>query len=108
MIFNVKHDLRHKCRLVAGGHLTYQTGDTSYSSVALLRSIRLVTFIAESTELELEAVDVGNAYLEARTNEKVCFAVGKSFAHYGLDGYLLLIDKALYGLRNSGACYHMK
>ena len=108
MIFDVNHDLRHKCRLVAGGHLTKPNGDTSYSLVASLRSIRLVTFIAELNDLELEATDVGNAYLEAKTNEKVCFVVGLSFERYGLDGHLLAIDKALYGLRNSGACYHAK
>ena len=108
MIFDVKHDLRHKCRLVAGGHLTKPNGDSSYSSVASLRSIRLVTFIAELNGLELEAADVGNAYLEASTNEKVCFVAGPSFKRYGLDGHLLAIDKALYGLRNSGACYHAK
>ena len=108
LIFDVKHDLRHKCRLVAGGHLTTQSQDTSYSSVASLRSIRIVTLIAELNRLELEAVDVGNAYLEAKINEKVCFIAGASFAHYGLEGHLLLIDKALYGLRNSGACYHAK
>ena len=53
MVFDVKHDLRHKCRLVAGGHLTSPNGDTSYSSVASLRSIRLVTFIAELNKLSL-------------------------------------------------------
>ena len=108
MVFDVKHDLRHKCRLVAGGHLTKPNGDTSYSSVASLRSIRLVTFIAELNNLDLEAADVGNAYLEATTNEKVCFVAGPSFAKFGLEGHLLIIHKALYGLRNSGACYHSK
>ena len=108
MVFDVKHDLRHKCRLIAGGHLTTPNGDTSYSSVASLRSIRLVTFAAELNGLELEAADVGNAYLEATTNEKVCFVAGPSFAQYGLENHLLIIDKALYGLRNSGACYHAK
>ena len=108
MVFDVKHDLRHKCRLVAGGHLTKPNGDTSYSSVASLRSIHLVTFIAELNKLDLEAADVGNAYLEAKTNEKVCFVTGPSFGRYNLDGHLLATHRASYGLRNSGACYHAK
>ena len=108
MIFDVKHDLRHKCRLVAGGYLTKPNGDNSYSSVASLRSVRLVTFIAELNGLKLEAADVGNTYLEAKTNEKVCFVAGPLLKRYGLDGHLLAINKALYGLRNSGACYHEK
>ena len=65
-------------------------------------------FIAELNDLDLEAADVGNAYLEAKTNEKVCFVAGPLFGRYNLDGHLLAIDKALYGLRNSGACYHAK
>ena len=68
MVFDVKHDLRHKCRLVAGGHLTSPNGDTSYSSVASLRSIRLVTFIAELNRLRLEAADVGNAYIDQNSS----------------------------------------
>lgn len=68
----------------------------------------MVTFIAELNGLELEAADVGNAYLEGKTNEKVCFVAGPSFERYGLDGHLLAIDKTLYGLRNLGACYHAK
>ena len=39
MIFDVKYNLRHNCRLVAGGHLTKPNGDTSYLSVASLGSI---------------------------------------------------------------------
>ena len=62
----------------------------------------------ELNSLELEAVDAGNTYLEASTNEKVYFVTSPSFKRYGLDGHLLTIDKALYGLRNSGACYHTK
>ena len=43
MIFDVKHDLRHKYRLVAGGHIAKPSEDSSYSLGASLRSIRLVT-----------------------------------------------------------------
>jgi hypothetical protein len=40
-VFAVKHDLRHKARLVAGGHLTDPTMEGSYSSVVNLRSLRI-------------------------------------------------------------------
>ncbi|MEL6802173.1 MAG: hypothetical protein AAFO91_00130, partial [Bacteroidota bacterium] len=75
-VFDVKHDLRHKARLVAGGHMTTVPKDTTYSSVATLRSMRLVMLIAELNGMELNAGDVGNAYLEAYTKEKVCFYAG--------------------------------
>jgi hypothetical protein len=38
----VKHDLRHKDRLIAGGYLTDpSTMDNTYSSVVSLRSMRI-------------------------------------------------------------------
>ena len=103
-VSDVKHDLRHKARLVAGGHLTTVPKDTTYSSVASLRSMRLMMFIAELNGLELNAGDVGNAYLEAYTKEKVCFYAGPEFGE--LEGHLLVIVKALYGLKTSGARYY--
>jgi hypothetical protein len=38
-VFAVKHDLRHKACLVAGGHLTEPTGSNSYSGVVSFRSM---------------------------------------------------------------------
>jgi hypothetical protein len=42
MIYDVKHDGRHKARLVAGGHLTDPNTESVYSGVVSLRGIRLV------------------------------------------------------------------
>ena len=50
-IFDVKHDGRHKARLVAGGHLTETPVDSVYSGVVSLRSFRLVIFLAELNKL---------------------------------------------------------
>jgi hypothetical protein len=41
MIFDVKHDLRHKARLVAGGHLADPPKDSVYSGVVSLRICEL-------------------------------------------------------------------
>ena len=71
MIYAVKHDGRHKSRLVAGGHLTETPIDSVYSSVVSLRGIRLITFLAELNNLEVWATDIGNAYLESKTKELV-------------------------------------
>jgi len=106
IIFDCKEDGRRKARLVGGGHLTAPPKDSVYSSVASLRSIRLVTFLSQLNGLELCAADVGNAYLEAYTKEKVAFVAGKEFGP--LAGHTLLISKALYGLRSSGARFHDK
>jgi hypothetical protein len=40
-VLNVEHDLCHKVRLVAGGHLTEPTMDRSYPSVVSLCSLRV-------------------------------------------------------------------
>ena len=50
--------------------------------------------------------DVGNAYLEAHTKEKVYIVAGPDFGE--LEGHTLVINKALYGLRTSGARFHDK
>jgi Reverse transcriptase (RNA-dependent DNA polymerase) len=98
----VKHDGRHKARLVAGGHLTDAPIDSVYSSVVSLRGVRMVTFIAELNKLQIWSTDVGNAYLESYTKEKVHIIAGPEFAAMGLEGHILLIDRALYGLKSSG------
>ena len=45
------------------------------------------------------ATDIRNAYLEAVTSEKVCIRASPEFGE--LEGDLLIIYKALYGLRLS-------
>ena len=45
-VFDVKHDGRHKARLVADGNLTEVPLSSIYSGVVSLRGIRLVLFIA--------------------------------------------------------------
>ena len=45
LIFAVKHDGRHKARLVAGGHLTPDPIESIYSGVVSIRSLRLVIFL---------------------------------------------------------------
>jgi adenylosuccinate synthase len=100
MIYDVKHDGCHKARLVAGGHLTDPNTENIYSGVV----IRLIIFLAELNKLELWGADVGNAYLEALTKEKVYIIAGPEFGD--LAGHTLVIFKALYGLRSSGLCWH--
>ena len=79
MIYDVKHDGRHKARLVAGGHLTDPNTESVYSGVVSLRGIRLIVFLAELNHLELWGADVGNAYLEANTKDKVYIIGGPKF-----------------------------
>ena len=64
----------------------------------------MVLFLAELNGLEAWSTDVGNAYLEAKTSEKVYIVAGKEFGP--LADHILIIDRALYGLRTSGSRWH--
>ena len=103
-VFAVKADGRHKSRLCARGDMTAVPLDSVYSGVVSLRSLRTVIFAGELNGLEIWGGDVGNAYLEAHTQEKVYIIAGKGFGD--LEGHTLLISKALYGLRTSGLRWH--
>jgi hypothetical protein len=95
-----------KARMVAGGHRTDTPIESVYSGVVSLQGVRIVTFLAELNELELWGTDVGNAYLESYTKEKVVFIAGPEFGEF--EGHTMIIRKAQYGLKSSGKCWHDK
>ena len=103
-VYAVKHDGRFKARLVADGHLTKEPVESIYSGVISLRSLRMVVFLSQLNNLEIWGADVGNAYLEAYTDEKLCIMAGPEFKE--LQGHLLIMVKALYGTRSGGARWH--
>ena len=103
-VYAVKHDGRFKARLVADGHLTKEPVESIYSGVVSLRSLRMVVFLSQLNNLEIWGADVGNAYLEAYTDEKLCIIAGPEFKE--LQGHLLIMIKALYGTRSGGARWH--
>jgi len=104
MVYDVKHDGRHKARLVADGHLTDIPLETVYSGVVTLKSLRMIIFIGELNGMPVWGGDVGNAYLEAITREKVFIIAGPEFGE--LQGHILVVYKALYGLKLSGKMWH--
>ena len=101
MVFDVKYNDRKRARLVGGGHQTEATNDTPFSGIATLKYIRVCLLLAIYNNLDICAADVSSAYLEAYTQEKLYIIAGPEFKE--LEGHILLIDKALYGLRSSGA-----
>ena len=56
----------------------------------------MVIFLAKLKNLEVWGADIGNAYLEAKTKEKLYIVAGPEFEE--LEGHILVIYKALYGL----------
>jgi hypothetical protein len=102
MIFDIKMDFTRKARFVAGGHLTDPPKETVYSSVVTRESVRIFFLICALNDLNVLSCDVQNAYLNATTKEKNWFVAGPE---HGADniGKPVLIVRALYGLRSSGA-----
>ena len=78
--------------------------ESPYLSVATLWSLCILIFLAELNRLLMMQGDIGNAYLESYTQEKVYFIAGPELSQYA--GQSCIIEKALYGLRSSGLCFH--
>jgi hypothetical protein len=103
VIFDVKMDFTRKARFVAGGHTTDTPGSITYSSVVSRDSVRLAFLVAGLNDLDVLAGDVTNAYLNAKCREKIWFEGG---IETGEDkGKVLIVTRALYGLKSSGAAW---
>ena len=78
--------------------------DDVYLGVVSLRGLRTIIFISELNGLEVMTTDIGNAYLESITEEKVCVRAGPEFGIH--NGNMLVINKEFYGLCTSGLRWH--
>ena len=78
--------------------------ESIYSGVVSLRNLRMVGFLSQLNDLEIWGTDVGNAYLEAHTHEKLCIIAGPELKE--LPGHYLIMIKALYRTRSGGARWH--
>ena len=99
MVHDVKVSLKRKARLVADGNLTSVPLMSIYSSVVTLRGMKTTLFLAELNQLEAWATDVGNAYLEACTDEKLFIVAGDEFgARRGPVSYTHLTLPTIYSV----------
>lgn len=105
MVFDVKQSLARKARLVAGGHLIDMLDIQVYSSTVKSISVQLLHVISHKAGLEQLCGDIGNAFPNAYTNEKVYIRkAGPEFGKY--EGCCIIIKKALYGLCSSSERFH--
>ena len=106
-IFDIKHDMTRKARLVAGGHLNKHVPSfLTYSSVVSKETVRLCFMLASLNNLNVLIGDIGNAYLNARPREK-CHVVITDPYLFGPSavGKKAQIVRALYGMKSSGAAW---
>jgi len=105
MIFDIKMNgsFTRKARLVADGHKTKPPTSITYSSVVSRDSVRIALTIASLNSLEISSCDIGNAYLNAPCREKLWTIAGAEFGSE--KGAVMIISRALYGLKSSGAAW---
>ena len=76
MIFDVKVDLRRKARLVIWGHVVDSSGHEVYASTMKSVSYSIMMTIAAANNLDFMTGDIGNAYLNANTQENIYIRAG--------------------------------
>ena len=91
MVYAIKHDLGRKSRLVADGNLTDVPLESVYSSVVSLHGLRTTIFPLELNQMGIWGTNIGNAYLEAETLEKIYVVARDEFG--SLEGHSLLIQR---------------
>ena len=83
--------------------MTELPSSITYSSVVSRESVRIALTIAALNDLSILACDIQNAYLSAPCREKIYCVAGPGFGSEA--GKTMIVRKALYGLRSSGASF---
>jgi hypothetical protein len=69
MVLDVKYDLIHKVRLVAGGNWTVNDKEDIYSEFVRMDTVRIEFFLGALYGLSCCACDIGNAFLYGKERE---------------------------------------
>jgi hypothetical protein len=95
---------RYKARVVARGFLQspWDVGET-HSNVAKLSSVRALLSKAAVSDYSIRQVDIGNAYLCADIASEHVFCSPPEGREK--PGYVMYLQKALYGLKNSAKAW---
>jgi transposase InsO family protein len=95
---------RFKARLVAGGHRQRPGWDYDerglYAPVASLVTLRMLLALTAVHDLEMESVDISNAFLNGRLKEEVYMEQPEGFVQGGPD-MVCKLQRTLYGLKQA-------
>ncbi len=80
IVFDVKFDLRRKAMIVVGGLRTDSLGNSCYSGVVLIDTVRLALFFSVLNSLQFCAAYCGNAFIHGKTHEKYYNVAGTEFS----------------------------
>ena len=100
IIFDVKMDFTRKARYCAGGHTTDAPEGITYSSVVSRDSVRIGFLAAALHGVDVLAIDLENAYLNAPCAEKIWFEGTEECGE--ANGKVCVLTRSLYGLKSSG------
>ena len=105
MVFNVKmgETFCRKAPFVVGGHTMETPSTLIYLSVVSRDSVRIILLVAALNGLNIMTCDIQNAYLMADCHEKIWTIARPEFGSE--KGTPIVIRKALYGLKSSGAAF---
>ena len=105
IIFDIKlgEGFRRRERYVGDSHKIKTPSPVTYSSVVERDSVQILLTISALNDLDIEGADIENVYLTAPCREKVWMYGGIEFGE--MSGKILTIEKALYGLKSSGAAF---
>ena len=76
LVHDVKRNLMRKAQIVTNRHLETTPLQSVYSSVVSLQGLKACLFIAELNRMSIWTTGIGNAYLEAYTEEKIFILAG--------------------------------
>ena len=99
LVYDVKADSTYKARLVCDGSRVDPKGLSTRATVVKGVSVRLLDLIADSQNLSVLTRDIGNAFIQAHTKEKIFTRCGSEFG--SMEGSIAIIVRALYGLTTS-------
>jgi len=96
-VLKIKNNGRYKARYVCGGHkqIAGVDYDQVYASVAKTTSFRTMLALAAQFDLEVEQLDVQNAFLNGELHETVYIRLPQRYAQ---SGKVCKLRKTLYGL----------
>ena len=80
--------------------MTAPPSSMTYASVVSRESVRIAFLLAALNNCEVLAADIGNAYLNAYTQEKIYYKAGLEWGK-AMEGATCIIVRALYGLKSS-------
>ena len=99
----VTNNLRHKARLVIGGHVTKVDKLDKYAATTSLDGVKLKLYVTDRSGKTVVSSNIGSADLNSYTNEKIWTSLGSEF---GEDVRRAQVIKSLYGLINSAHAWY--